>query len=46
LATNLLFLDYLTDEPTCYKVFDSKVIKSIKNQCEKFDWEPEVMQRY
>lgn len=40
--TNILFLANLTDEPTCYKVFDAKLIKSIKIKGNKFDWEPEV----
>lgn len=41
-ATNILFFARLTDEPTCYKTFDAKLIKSIKINGDKFDWEPEV----
>ena len=41
-ATNILFNAHLTDEPTCYKVFDAKVIKSIHFNGNRFDWEPEV----
>ncbi|MFW6311370.1 MAG: glycosyltransferase family 2 protein, partial [Nanoarchaeota archaeon] len=41
-VTNILFFSNLTDEPTCYKVFDSKLIKKIKIKGNKFDWEPEV----
>ncbi len=41
-VTNLLFGSKLTDEPTCYKVFDSKLIKSIQIEGNKFEWEPEV----
>lgn len=40
--TNLLFFSNLTDEPTCYKVFDSELIKGMKIKGKKFDWEPEV----
>jgi glycosyltransferase involved in cell wall biosynthesis len=41
-ATKILFFTNLTDAPTCYKVFDSKLIKSIKIKSNKFDWEPEI----
>jgi len=40
--TNLLFWSRLTDEPTCYKVFESKLIKSMKIISNGFEWEPEV----
>ena len=39
---NILFLTHLTDEPTCYKTFRADVIKRIKINGNKFDWEPEV----
>ncbi|MBW2967018.1 glycosyltransferase family 2 protein, partial [Candidatus Woesearchaeota archaeon] len=39
---NILFFTRLTDEPTCYKTFRSDVIKRIKINGDKFDWEPEV----
>jgi glycosyltransferase involved in cell wall biosynthesis len=39
---NILFFRWITDEPTCYKVFRSDVIKSIKINGNRFDWEPEV----
>ena len=39
---NILFLTHLTDEPTCYKTFRSDVIRKIKINGNKFDWEPEV----
>lgn len=42
IVTNLLFNSRLTDEPTCYKVFESKLVKSIKLRGNKFEWEPEV----
>lgn len=41
-ATNILFWSDLTDEPTCYKTFDSDTIKSLLIKGDKFDWEPEV----
>lgn len=41
-VTNLLYGSRLTDEPTCYKTFDSKVIKNIEIRGNKFEWEPEV----
>lgn len=40
--TNVLFFSNLTDEPTCYKVFSSDVIKNIKINGNRFEWEPEV----
>lgn len=40
--TNFLFGSRITDEPTCYKVFDSKVIQSIRIDGNGFEWEPEV----
>lgn len=42
LFTNILFGTGITDEPTCYKVFRSDVIKSIRIRGNRFDWEPEV----
>jgi len=42
LMSNLLYNAKITDEPTCYKSFDSKVLKSIKLKCEKFEFCPEV----
>jgi glycosyltransferase involved in cell wall biosynthesis len=39
---NILFFTHLTDEPTCYKTFRADVIKKIKINGNKFDWEPEV----
>ena len=41
-ATNFLFGANITDEPTCYKVFDAKTIKAIRIDGNKFEWEPEV----
>lgn len=40
--TNLLYGLRITDEPTCYKCFRSEVIKSIKIENNRFNWEPEI----
>jgi glycosyltransferase involved in cell wall biosynthesis len=40
--TNVLFGQKLTDEPTCYKVFDSELLKSIPLQCTGFEFCPEI----
>ncbi|QJD80202.1 glycosyltransferase family 2 protein [Spirosoma rhododendri] len=40
--TNLLYSQRLTDEPTCYKVFDSKFLQSIPLECNGFEFCPEV----
>ena len=42
IATNVLFWQKLTDEPTCYKMFDAHVLKSIKLNCTGFEFCPEV----
>lgn len=42
LASNILYNANITDEPTCYKVFDSSVLKDINLKCEKFEFCPEV----
>ena len=42
LFANILFNTRLTDEATCYKCFKSQVIKPIKIESDKFNWEPEV----
>jgi len=43
LATNLIYPSaHLTDEPTCYKVFRSDVLKSINLKCKRFEFCPEV----
>jgi glycosyltransferase involved in cell wall biosynthesis len=39
---NVLFFTRITDEPTCYKTFRADIIKKIKINGNKFDWEPEV----
>ncbi len=40
--TNIFYGSHITDEPTCYKVFKSDVIKSLSLKCEKFEFCPEV----
>lgn len=40
--TTALFFQRITDEPTCYKVFRADVIKSLRIDNDRFDWEPEV----
>jgi dolichol-phosphate mannosyltransferase len=43
IITNLLYPKLrITDEPTCYKVFKSDVIKSINLKCKRFEFCPEV----
>lgn len=42
LVTNVLYLTWITDEPTCYKVFASSVIRDLEIRGDAFDWEPEV----
>ncbi len=40
--TNALYLCRITDEPTCYKVFDTDLLKSLPLRCEGFEFCPEV----
>lgn len=40
--TNILYGSNLTDEPTCYKMFATKLLKSIKLKSKKFEFCPEV----
>ena len=40
--SNLLYNAKITDEPTCYKVFRTEVIRSINLKCKKFEFCPEV----
>jgi glycosyltransferase involved in cell wall biosynthesis len=40
--TNLLYAQHLTDEPTCYKFFETTFLKSIPLQCNGFEFCPEV----
>jgi len=40
--TNLLYGTNLTDEPTCYKMFKTELIKSMPLMCRRFEFCPEV----
>ncbi len=42
MMSNILYNAKITDEPTCYKVFDAKVLKSIPLKCRRFEFCPEV----
>lgn len=39
---NILYHQNITDEPTCYKVFDTIFFKSIPLECERFEFCPEI----
>ncbi|MFZ1731625.1 MAG: glycosyltransferase family 2 protein [Bacteroidota bacterium] len=40
--TNLLYGSAITDEPTCYKVFEAALIRDIPLTCTRFEFCPEV----
>lgn len=42
LMSNILYRANITDEPTCYKVFDAEVLKSINLKTNRFEFCPEV----
>ena len=42
LVANLLFGAHLTDEPTCYKLFPTSLLKQMNLRCRGFDFCPEV----
>jgi len=42
LCANILYNQRLTDEPTCYKMFDTNLLKSVGLECDGFDFCPEV----
>jgi len=42
LTASLLFLSWITDEGTCYKVFKADLLKSLDLKCTGFDFCPEV----
>ncbi|MDD5650613.1 MAG: glycosyltransferase family 2 protein [Candidatus Nanoarchaeia archaeon] len=42
ILTNILYNAKITDEPTCYKVFKTDVIKNINLKCTRFEFCPEV----
>jgi glycosyltransferase involved in cell wall biosynthesis len=39
---NFLYGIKITDEPTCYKMFETQLLKSIPLACEKFEFCPEI----
>ncbi|MBO4648622.1 MAG: glycosyltransferase [Lentisphaeria bacterium] len=39
---DLLYNAELTDEPTCYKTFDGRLLRSVRIEGDRFDWEPEI----
>lgn len=39
---NLLYHSKLTDEPTCYKCFETKTLKAFDVENNGFGWEPEI----
>lgn len=41
-TANILYKAEITDEPTCYKVFDSNILKSLDLKCTRFEFCPEV----
>ncbi|MFN3650235.1 MAG: glycosyltransferase family 2 protein [Armatimonadota bacterium] len=41
-SANLLYGACLTDEATCYKVFEAKLLRSIPLECRRFEFCPEV----
>ena len=43
--TNILYGQRLTDEPCCYKMFETKLLKGIPLTCEGFEFCPEVTAR-
>ncbi len=42
LLTNALYGSDITDEPTCYKVFDAALLRAIPLTCTRFEFCPEV----
>ena len=40
--TNVLFAQHITDEPTCYKMFRSSLLCSLRLECRGFEFCPEV----
>lgn len=40
--TNILYSSNITDEPTCYKMFEAGLLKSIKLKANRFEFCPEV----
>lgn len=42
IAADILYFTNITDEPTCYKVFDAEVLKNLNLKCNRFEFCPEA----
>lgn len=42
LLTNVFYRQTITDEPTCYKLIESDLLRSLELECERFEFCPEV----
>lgn len=42
ILTNVLYRQRITDEPTCYKLIESDLLRSLDLECERFEFCPEV----
>lgn len=42
ILTNFLYRANITDEPTCYKMFRTEIIKNIELKCKGFEFCPEI----
>lgn len=42
LVTNILYLQNITDEPTCYKLFKTELLRKMNLKCNSFEFCPEV----
>lgn len=42
LTASLLYGQYVPDEATCYKMFKTEILKSIKLECKRFEFCPEI----
>jgi glycosyltransferase involved in cell wall biosynthesis len=43
LMSNVLYGVHITDEATCYKVFDGELLRSLRLRCQEFEFCPEVI---
>jgi len=41
-VTNVLYGTSITDMETCYKLFRTPLLKDIKIECDRFNFEPEI----
>jgi hypothetical protein len=41
-VTNLVYGSRISDEPTCYKLFDARLLKALRLTCRRFEFCPEV----